>query len=65
MSHAYQEFTLFEIKNPDLTLQLQVAADSINNLFHKCFSLSWTLTLELCDLPRAGTNRQELSDRGF
>lgn len=36
--HAYQEFTLFEIKNPDLTLQLQVAADSINNLFHKYFS---------------------------
>lgn len=28
-----QEFTLFEIKTPDLTLQLQVAADSINNLF--------------------------------
>ena len=39
VSHAHRGFTLFEIRNPDLTLQLQVVTDSSNSLFPKCFSL--------------------------
>ena len=39
VSHAHRGFTLFEIKNRALTLQLQVVRDSSNSLFPKCFSL--------------------------